>query len=295
MFGLIGGWIIVALILAMVYEVISRYFLNAPTKWAFEMAYMLMGTSFMFGMAWCLQMRRHIRVDFVYDHVSPRHRAIIDVVGFLLLLPMLLWLCAGLWDYFHQAYRVDEESGESAWNPIIWPFKYTFVMGFVLAADAVGGGDHQVRHGALRPGGPRARAGGGPLVSVELALWMFPALMLLIFLGFPVAFSLLVVGLRVRRGPLRLLAPRGQRVRAEDRRGRVRLRTRGGAALHLHGLAARTLRHRGTAVRGDPPLDPAAPRRPRGRHRDSCASSSRRRAEGGRGDRVGGGVCSPSR
>ena len=132
LFGLIGGWIIVALILAMVYEVISRYFLNAPTKWAFEMAYMLMGTSFMFGIAWCLQMRRHIRVDFVYDHVSPRYRAIIDLAGFLLLLPMLLWLCAGLWDYFHQAYRVDEMSGESAWNPIIWPFKYTFVMGFVL-------------------------------------------------------------------------------------------------------------------------------------------------------------------
>ena len=132
LFGLIGGWIIVVLIVAMVYEVISRYFLNAPTKWAFEMAYMLMGTSFMFGIAWCLQMRRHIRVDFVYDHVSPRYKAIIDLVGFLLLLPMLLWLCAGLWDYFHQAYRVDEESGESAWNPIIWPFKYTFVIGFVL-------------------------------------------------------------------------------------------------------------------------------------------------------------------
>ena len=132
LFGLIGGWIILILIVAMVYEVISRYFLNAPTKWAFEMAYMLMGTSFMFGIAWCLQMRRHIRVDFVYDHVSLKYRAIIDLVGFLLLLPMLLWLCAGLWDYFHQAYRVDEESGESAWNPIIWPFKYTFVMGFVL-------------------------------------------------------------------------------------------------------------------------------------------------------------------
>ena len=132
LFGLIGGWIILVLIISMVYEVISRYFLNAPTQWAFEVAYMLMGTSFMFGIAWCLQMRRHIRVDFVYDHVRPKYRAIIDLVGFTLLLPMLLWLCAGLWDYFQQAYRVDEVSGESAWNPIIWPFKYTFVIGFVL-------------------------------------------------------------------------------------------------------------------------------------------------------------------
>ena len=132
LFGIIGGWIIVVLIVSMVYEVISRYFLDAPTKWAFEMAYMLMGTSFMFGIAWCLQMRRHIRVDFVYDHVSLKKQAIIDLFGFFFLVPMLLWLCAGLWDYFQQAYRVDEVSGESAWNPIIWPFKYSFVIGFVL-------------------------------------------------------------------------------------------------------------------------------------------------------------------
>ena len=33
----------------------------------------------------------------------------------------------------------------------------------------------------------------GPVMSAELALWMFPALMLMIFMGFPVAFSLLSV------------------------------------------------------------------------------------------------------
>jgi TRAP-type mannitol/chloroaromatic compound transport system permease small subunit len=132
LFAYIGAALIVVLIVSMVYEVVSRYFFGAPTQWAFEMAYMLMGTSFMFGIAYCLQMRRHIRVDFVYDHVGLRTRAIIDLFGFSFLIPMLLWLCGGLWEYFHQAYRVDETSGESAWNPIIWPFKYSFVIGFVL-------------------------------------------------------------------------------------------------------------------------------------------------------------------
>ena len=131
-FAKVGAWIILALIAAMVYEVFSRYVRDAPTKWAFEMAYMLMGTSFMFGLAYCLQMRRHIRVDFVYDHVPLRARAFIDLFGYLFLIPMLLWLCGGLWEYFHDAYKVNESSGESAWNPIIWPFKFTFVIGFVL-------------------------------------------------------------------------------------------------------------------------------------------------------------------
>ena len=131
-FGIVGAWIIVALIISMVYEVIARYFFDAPTQWAFEMAYMLMGSSFMLGIALCMQMRRHIRVDFVYDHVGPRAKATIDMIGYFFLIPMLLWLTAGLWEYFHEAYRVDETSGESAWNPIIWPFKFSFVMGFVM-------------------------------------------------------------------------------------------------------------------------------------------------------------------
>ena len=132
LFGLVGAWIIVVLIGAMVYEVFARYFFGAPTKWAFEVAYMLMGTSFMFGIAYCLQMDRHVRVDFVYNFVGPKARAIIDLIGYLIVVPMILWLCGGLWEYFYNAYRVDELSGESAWNPIILPFKFAFVIGFVL-------------------------------------------------------------------------------------------------------------------------------------------------------------------
>ncbi len=128
----IGAWCITLLMGAMVFEVISRYFVGAPTQWAYEVAYMLMGTSFMFGIAYCLQVRRHVRVDFFYDNLSIKKRAVVDVLGFVILVPMILWLCSGLWEYFNQAYRVNELSGESAWNPIIWPFKFTFVIGFLL-------------------------------------------------------------------------------------------------------------------------------------------------------------------
>ncbi|MEE2803752.1 MAG: TRAP transporter small permease subunit [Pseudomonadota bacterium] len=131
-FGKLGAWVIVILVVSMVYEVIARYVFRAPTKWAFEVAYMLMGTVFMFGIAYCLQMRRHIRVDFIFDQVNEKTKAVIDLAGYVVLVPMLLWLTAGLWEYFHQAYKVDETSGESAWNPIIWPFKFTFVIAFVL-------------------------------------------------------------------------------------------------------------------------------------------------------------------
>lgn len=132
-FGGLSACIIPVLAVLMVYEVISRYAFLAPTKWAFEISYMLMGTSLMLAIAFCLQLRRHIRVDFLYDHVSLKKRALIDFVGFVVfLMPMLVWCSWGLWLYFLEAYKVNEVSGESAWNPIIWPFKFTFALGFYL-------------------------------------------------------------------------------------------------------------------------------------------------------------------
>ena len=134
-FGYFSAVIIPLLAVLIAYEVISRYAFRAPTPWAFEISYMLMGTSFLLAMAFCLQLRRHIRVDFLYDHVSVKKRAVIDLVGYVVfLLPMLIWCSWGLWEYFLEAYKVNEESGESAWNPIIWPFKFTFTFGFYLLA-----------------------------------------------------------------------------------------------------------------------------------------------------------------
>jgi TRAP-type mannitol/chloroaromatic compound transport system permease small subunit len=133
MFGYIGAWIIAPLVIAMVWEVISRKFFDAPTFWAYEMSYMLMGACFMFGIAYTLQMRRHIRVDFLYDHVSLKKQSLIDLVGFVgLVLPASILLIYGLWDYLLYAYENQEVSGESAWNPVVWPFRTTFVIGIAL-------------------------------------------------------------------------------------------------------------------------------------------------------------------
>ena len=39
--GWIGAGLTAPLVLAMVYEVIARYLFNAPTYWAYELAYMM--------------------------------------------------------------------------------------------------------------------------------------------------------------------------------------------------------------------------------------------------------------
>ena len=116
----------------MVYEVVARYAFSAPTLWAFEVSYMLMGSAFMLGIAYCLQVDQHVRVDFFYAVVSRRKSAVMDIIGFVLIIPMTIWLLGGMIDYFDRAYTGQERSGESAWNPAVWPFRFVFIMGFFL-------------------------------------------------------------------------------------------------------------------------------------------------------------------
>lgn len=133
--GLVGAIIVAPLVLATVYEVFSRYLFNAPTIWAYEIAYMAMGSNFLLGAAYTLREGGHIRIDLIYAQVSPKARAIIDIVGYLgLCLPVAWWLSWGLWKYALHAYLSGETSGESAWNPIIWPFRLVFFAGFALLA-----------------------------------------------------------------------------------------------------------------------------------------------------------------
>lgn len=131
--GLAAATLIPVLAILITYEVISRYAFRAPTSWAFEVSYMLMGISLMLGIAWCTFARKHIRVDFLYDNLAPKGKATVDLLGFVfLLLPILIWVSWALFVYFLEAYKVNEVSGESAWNPIIWPFKFSFAFGFYL-------------------------------------------------------------------------------------------------------------------------------------------------------------------
>jgi TRAP-type mannitol/chloroaromatic compound transport system permease small subunit len=132
--GVVAAWLIVPLIFATCYEVFSRYVLHAPTIWAFELGYMATGANFLIGAAYALREKAHIRIDIFYGHLfSKKAQALVSLLGYLfMLLPAAFLLTDALWTYAYQAYLSKELSGQSAWNPIIWPFRMTFFAGFVL-------------------------------------------------------------------------------------------------------------------------------------------------------------------
>jgi TRAP-type mannitol/chloroaromatic compound transport system permease small subunit len=131
--GHLTAWLVAPLILATVYDVGARYLFNAPTQWAYEVGYMMMGAHALLGMAYTLRECGHVRIDAFSQMFSQRTRALVDLIGYVVfVLPCLLWMTWSLWGYWMSSYQMGELSGQSAWNPVIWPFKLVFFIAFVL-------------------------------------------------------------------------------------------------------------------------------------------------------------------
>ena len=128
----IGILIIVPLILGMVYEVLSRYIFSAPTFWAYELGYMMMGAIFVLGMAYALKVRQHVTVDLIHGALGPRGKAAVNILGYCVFIPCVAWLTYALWGYTLRAYVGGELSGQSAWNPQIWPYRVVLTIGFLV-------------------------------------------------------------------------------------------------------------------------------------------------------------------
>ena len=67
--GRIVSYLVYPLVGGVAYEVIARYFFNAPTEWAYDVTYMLYGAIFMLGAAYTLLKKGHIRTDLLLQQM----------------------------------------------------------------------------------------------------------------------------------------------------------------------------------------------------------------------------------
>lgn len=132
--GIAGAMLLIPLVLVTCYEVIARYAFGAPTIWAYEIGFTLTGAHFLLGMAFTLRAGEHIRIDIFSGKFSTKTRALIDLVGYAVVLPLMVWLALYLFRYFFGAYTSGERSGASAFNAQVWPFRLIFFIAFALLA-----------------------------------------------------------------------------------------------------------------------------------------------------------------
>jgi TRAP-type mannitol/chloroaromatic compound transport system permease small subunit len=131
----VAAMIVILLVVLMVYDAVLRYAFSAPTLWGFDVGTYLMGTSFVLAIGYTLMHNAHVRVDLLYDWIPRRLIVWIDLLGYaLIILPTVLWLTYGLWEYFLEGFASNERSGSSAWNPKVWPFRLIMFVGFAALA-----------------------------------------------------------------------------------------------------------------------------------------------------------------
>ncbi len=133
--GFVGGCLVVPLALVMFYEVVLRFFFNLPTFWAYELSYMMTGAHFALGIAYVTREGQHVRIDFLYERFSPKLQAFIDFfVLILFVFPTVTWMASILVEKAVTALIIGELSGESEWNPYVWPVYSAIAFGFLAFA-----------------------------------------------------------------------------------------------------------------------------------------------------------------
>jgi TRAP-type mannitol/chloroaromatic compound transport system permease small subunit len=118
------SFLIVALTLHVCWEVFSRYVLDSPRAWAFDVMIMFYGTLFMMAGAYTLATNGHVRGDVLYSFFRPRTQAAIDLALYVVFfIPGVFALTYAGYFYAADSWAIGERSNITAEGPPIYPFK----------------------------------------------------------------------------------------------------------------------------------------------------------------------------
>jgi len=118
------SWFIVALTLLISWEVFSRYALDHPHAWAFDIMIQMYGTLFMMAGAYTLAKNGHVRGDVIYGFFTPRAQAALDLTLYIVFfIPGVVALVWAGYTYAAESWAIRESSNITSEGPPYYPFK----------------------------------------------------------------------------------------------------------------------------------------------------------------------------
>jgi TRAP-type mannitol/chloroaromatic compound transport system permease small subunit len=130
--GRAAAWLVLGVVVLQFALVIARYLFGLGSVWLTETVIYAHAALFMLASAWTLQAGGHVRVDVFYAEASPRTKALIDILGaLLLLLPFMLVLVWLSVPYAARSWAILEHSQEASGLPLIFALK-TLIPLFAL-------------------------------------------------------------------------------------------------------------------------------------------------------------------
>ncbi len=214
--GHVVMWANIALVAAIVAQVLFRYLLNQNFPKLDEIQWHFYGLVTMIGISYAMVTDSHVRVDLLHMQLSRRAQRVIEVLGILTLVTPFIYLMVDQgYDYFYESFRVNERSDSPTGLPARWAFKAIIPISFVLlGVAALARLIHDVH--ALIANYEEERQGKGLRIVLlaifcfavvaagltfvvetteeKLVIAMFLSFIALLFTGFPVAWVLAGVG-----------------------------------------------------------------------------------------------------
>lgn len=130
--GAFSAILLLLLVANVFYDVIMRYLFNDVSIGMQELEWHLYSMIFLFGVAFALRTDGHVRVDIVYERLSVKKRAVIDILGTLVFLwPFCFLVAAYGIGFAYEAYDINEMSGDPGGLPHRWVIKGMISASFI--------------------------------------------------------------------------------------------------------------------------------------------------------------------
>ncbi|TLP39292.1 TRAP transporter small permease subunit [Arcobacter arenosus] len=131
--GLVTAFAMVLMILNVFYDVVMRYFFKSGSIAMQEMEWHLFSVIILIGISYTLKEDGHVRVDLVYDRLSPRKKAMINMFGAIVfILPISILVGIDSLAPVREALNTMEGSGDPGGLPYRWIVKALIPLSFLL-------------------------------------------------------------------------------------------------------------------------------------------------------------------
>ena len=128
--GKIISWALWGIMATVLIDILFRV-LGRPVIWSHEVIYYLFGISFLLAGTYTMLRRGHVRVDILYEKLSPRGRAIMDLFTcplFFLFIGGMLW--GGTINALNSTRALEKFS--TPWAPPLYILKIAVAVGAFL-------------------------------------------------------------------------------------------------------------------------------------------------------------------
>ena len=108
--GAISSFFLICLVLIMAFNVIARYAFSSSSIGLEELSWHLYAAIFLLGIPFALKSDTHVRVDLIFERLSPKTQALIDLVGTLVfLIPACAIIVWAGWNFTVAAYQLGHQ------------------------------------------------------------------------------------------------------------------------------------------------------------------------------------------